>query len=67
MTTNREAAVAEAIEVADANLNNVDLPLYSELLAALRQLEGFTHDGPVLMAEPVGNLIRSVIAKANGF
>ena len=29
------AAQVEAIEVADANLNNADLPLYSELLSLL--------------------------------
>lgn len=31
------AAKVEAIEVADANLNNADLPLYSALLNAQRQ------------------------------
>lgn len=34
----REEAVKEAIAMADAAANNVDYPLYSELLEALRAL-----------------------------
>lgn len=34
----REEAVKEAIAMADAAANNVDYPLYSELLEAMREL-----------------------------
>jgi len=42
----RQAAIDEAIVGANANLNNAALPLYGELLEALRTAEAALADAP---------------------
>ena len=59
----RTAAQTEAIEVADANLNNVDLPLYGELLDALQRVVTFY--GVDIQPEH-RNEIRALIHRAHG-
>ena len=77
MSAQHTPAQAEAIEVADANLNNADLPLYSqvveinaELLESLeriangREMSGqFTHAETVMRYQ---EMARAAIAKAEG-
>ncbi len=64
---NLNAAQVEAIEVADANLNNADLPLYSELMAALESISAmFSRDNPrppVWIAQDMAETARASIAK----
>ena len=64
------AACSEAIEIADANLNNVDLPLYSVLSAKysvlLGALEEIVKNDPFNQSS-AGIIERAAIAKsANG-
>lgn len=59
---NRNIIQQEAIEEAEALLNNVNLPLYSELLAVLKDAATI----PALQNAPIMGRIRKVIAKAEG-
>ncbi len=62
------AAQVEAIEVANAHLNNADLPLYSDLMAALESISAmFSRDNPrppVWIAQDMAETARVAIAKA---
>lgn len=63
---NSSQAITEAIENADAYLNNVCLPNYSDVMAALEQIERLSREAdPKLVDVPamLGDIARSVIAK----
>ena len=71
MSAQHTPAQAEAIEVADANLNNADLPLYSQVVeinaellrAAVAALTIVNRDNP---DGSIANDLRAAIAKAEG-